>query len=425
MCPPKFLRSTIGVGLLLLGAAAFLRAEQLPLKTYTIADGLARDTVNWIMQDSLGFLWFCTSEGLSRFDGYTFTNYGVDQGLPNRELNSIVEARKGDYWIATGDGLVRFDPRRRAANQSEPMFVPYRPSRQFGTSQPQAALEDHFSVLLEDRAGVIWCGSHGGLFKFSAGAPEPRFDRVPLNDAEDPLKLGVTALVQDHSGAIWVGTTFLGLIRFGADGRRTQFMMPPGPQFTHVGGIVEDREGKIWAATGGGLVRLASGGNGSSGPERVYTARDGVSDFVNTVFQTSDGQIWVSCDGGIIEIDPHAQSGGTRKYRVSSSDSNIMSFCQDRDGNLWLGSESGGAIKIARSGFTTYRETDGLSSGRIGGISENLHGNLVVFTADTVNAFADRRFNATRFNLPPGWTRGWGWNQAEFQDHLGDWWVPG
>ena len=66
---------------LLLPPAA--RAERLPLKPYTTADGLADNDINKIVRDSRGFLWFCTAEGLSRFDGYSFTNFGTDQGLPH------------------------------------------------------------------------------------------------------------------------------------------------------------------------------------------------------------------------------------------------------------------------------------------------------------------------------------------------------
>jgi ligand-binding sensor domain-containing protein len=80
-------------------------AERLPIKTYTTADGLARDQVNRIVQDSKGFIWFCTSEGLSRFDGYKFTNYGTESGLPGRDVYGFLEARDGSYWVATNRGL--------------------------------------------------------------------------------------------------------------------------------------------------------------------------------------------------------------------------------------------------------------------------------------------------------------------------------
>src|SRR5262249_36308257 len=110
-------------------------AELLPVKTYTTADGLLRDEVSRIKQDSRGFLWFCTNDGLSRFDGYGFINYTTDDGLPHRVVNDLLETRAGVIWIATNDGLARFDPRgtrglARKGNQphpareaAEPMFV--------------------------------------------------------------------------------------------------------------------------------------------------------------------------------------------------------------------------------------------------------------------------------------------------------------
>src|SRR5262249_55554816 len=86
-------------------------AERLPIKPYTTVDGLAHNNINKIVRDSRGFLWFCTGDGLSRFDGYTFTTYGTDQGLPHREVTDFLETRGGEYWVATNAGLVRFNPK--------------------------------------------------------------------------------------------------------------------------------------------------------------------------------------------------------------------------------------------------------------------------------------------------------------------------
>ena len=61
-----------------------LRGEWLPVRAYTTADGLAGNTVERIVRDSRGFLWFCTRNGLSRFDGYEFRNFGMGEGLPIR-----------------------------------------------------------------------------------------------------------------------------------------------------------------------------------------------------------------------------------------------------------------------------------------------------------------------------------------------------
>ena len=61
-------------------------AERLPTRNFTTADGLAGNYVNCVFQDSRGYMWFCTDQGLSRYDGYGFTNYGMDQGLPDRSV---------------------------------------------------------------------------------------------------------------------------------------------------------------------------------------------------------------------------------------------------------------------------------------------------------------------------------------------------
>src|SRR5712691_867571 len=80
----------------LLSVTLVTRAERLPLKTYTTAEGLPHNVINKIVRDSRGFLWFCTEEGLSRFDGYRFTSYTINQGLPSRMVNDLLETRDGN-----------------------------------------------------------------------------------------------------------------------------------------------------------------------------------------------------------------------------------------------------------------------------------------------------------------------------------------
>ncbi len=92
------------------GAHAF--AERLPARAYTTADGLGHDRVLCVVQDSRGFLWFCTIDGLSRFDGHRFVNYGEREGLPAVPVYSFIESRPGVYWVGTYGGLARFDATR-------------------------------------------------------------------------------------------------------------------------------------------------------------------------------------------------------------------------------------------------------------------------------------------------------------------------
>src|SRR5262244_1940724 len=119
---PTTLRKTlrhllVTLAVWLVGLTSFITAQQLPLKSYTTAEGLAHNGVNRIVKDSRGFLWFCTDEGLSRFDGYSFTNYGVDQGLPHGTVTDFLETRAGEFWLATYGGLGPFNPKGTPAGQ--------------------------------------------------------------------------------------------------------------------------------------------------------------------------------------------------------------------------------------------------------------------------------------------------------------------
>ena len=85
---PRFFTLAVWVALVIF-LALISKAERLPIKTYTVADGLLRDDVQKVMQDSRGFLWFCSFEGVSRFDGYGFTNFRTEDGLPERHVRDI------------------------------------------------------------------------------------------------------------------------------------------------------------------------------------------------------------------------------------------------------------------------------------------------------------------------------------------------
>src|ERR1035441_8999224 len=102
---------------LLLASAALSQAAKLPLKIYTAADGLAHNSVNRIVHDGRGYLWFCTSEGLSRFDGYEFHSYGRRDGLPHRVINDVLETRSGELWVATAGGLCQYEIGRASCRE--------------------------------------------------------------------------------------------------------------------------------------------------------------------------------------------------------------------------------------------------------------------------------------------------------------------
>jgi ligand-binding sensor domain-containing protein len=156
--------------------ASFVEAERLPLKTFTVADGLAHEAVNKIVRDSRGFLWFCTAGGLSRFDGYSFTNYGTDQGLPHANVTDLLETRSGEYWVATYGGVARFNPKGNPVTQVISANDARTTASMFSVVVPDDLdrRARMFTVLIEDRNGTIWGGTLKGLYRLE------RSNRVAL-----------------------------------------------------------------------------------------------------------------------------------------------------------------------------------------------------------------------------------------------------
>jgi ligand-binding sensor domain-containing protein len=83
-------------------------AERLPIRIYTSADGLGSSFVNYLMRDSRGFMWFCTRDGLSRFDGSRFVTYRIGDKNASPSVEAMVETSGGVYWVTTTGGLYRF-----------------------------------------------------------------------------------------------------------------------------------------------------------------------------------------------------------------------------------------------------------------------------------------------------------------------------
>ena len=272
------------LGLLLTGGAR-VHAELLPVKTYTTTDGLARNSVECIVQDPRGFLWFCTPDGLSRFDGYTFTNYGPEAGLPKRVVTSLQITRDGVYWVGTSAGLFRFDP-------SSPPPQKFEPVRLGASDYARQIL-----ALSEDRSGVLWVGTMDGLYRLEIGS-KAQFQPVDIGipkraDGTRPAPI----LMEDRQGSLWIADAQL--YRRTRDGRSVSYS--DDRLKSGILRMYEDRQGGLWAGGGEALWRLSS----NAGPNdpivtRVYTMKDGLpGNRIEALLETSDGRFWAGAAGGL------------------------------------------------------------------------------------------------------------------------------
>lgn len=456
--------------LLLLLSAATTRAEQLPVRVYTSADGLGQNRVKRIVRDSRGFLWFCTADGLSRFDGYRFTTYDTSQGLPYPSINDLLETRAGVYWLASnGGGVFRFNLSEGAhaegegtttnanADQTRSRFTVYKLGDTPRTNRPNR--------LFEDSAGRLWAGTDDGLYVLDEAAGMRAFQRVEFDTGRtEAIVIPVWALAEDDERGLWIATS-AGLWRREPNGGR----IAPFPVRPFINGAVwdvsKDASGRIWVGHNDGLLIFklpaarennqsdessglrvqvqkearqpspragANEGHApvSSSPSQLllpdeageayaYTKADGlVHDVVRQIHPAADGRIWIGTARGLSLFGAQSFSNYTRAHGLG--DDNIRALAEDRDGNLWIGTETGGAIKLARSGLVTYREADGLGGTQVRDIFETNAGVLCVVTDNGLISYFDgQKFTAIRPNVPPEIKR----LTSVVEDSRGDWWI--
>ena len=402
-----------------------ISAERLPVKTYTVADGLLRDEVVKIKRDSRGFLWFCTGEGVSRFDGYAFKNFTTDDGLPERHANDFLETKIGGIYIATGNGLAALNPRGDAADDSY-----------FSTYLPDNPKANAVNVLYKDVHSTVFVGTSDGLYKFDEkslifeavdiGKPLANYDAV-----------SVTAILEDEHGAVWVGTEDNGLRRVSPSGEVRIFTHDDGLGGNSVFSLFEDADKRIWAGMrldkfGGGLNLLKGETDADNSiVERHFSSKDGLtSDWVTNFLQTGDGEFWIGTTAGLCRWQGANEKSVCKNYHAANGicDYDVWTISQDENGNLWTGSRCG-ATKISRYGFTTYDESDGNTTEVANSFFENSAGDFFVTKngskGRTIYRFDGVKFVETIPQMPFKISNfGWGWKQTVLQDRENSWWIP-
>ena len=396
-------------------------------------DGLPGIAIHRIVRDSLGFLWFGTGEGLSRFDGYEFKNYGVADGLRELNVYDVTETSEGLYWIATRGGLYRL----QLGNGSPLTATKFRlilPALQ----QPANSI----NVVAED-THRIWVGTDEGLLrgelssKRTAGSRDQQwqFKEVALGMPDDrPFGRKVAAIRRDRKGQCWIGT-YSGLYVLKPGGQVLHFTRKDGLPGEEVFSLLEDSTGQIWAGTHGGLARLASDVT-AGGPIVLnsYTHRNGLpADDVKALLETSKGLIWVGTAGGLALFarNPDGRWLAIRSYTAPHGliDANINSLAEDPHGNVWVGTDRGGAFKIPANGFVSYGSEDGFKSTHVTGMFEDRDGRLCIATRAPgrlfLNRFDGRRFTPVSLNVPARFygTEWLGWYQVVLESRRRQWWA--
>lgn len=362
-----------------------IRFEQL-----TTEDGLSQSTVNDILQDSKGFLWFATEDGLNRYDGYEFRVYRNDPydlfSISNNQISSIVEDAEGGLWIGTkGGGLNKY-------NREQDRFMHF----QHDESDSRSISHNYITSLFIDESGVILVGTQNGLNILNPNTNEFSV----YSEMNESTSLGgdrITALFRDSNDYIWIGTTEDGLFRFDRKtGKLKNFRFsvsdPKSLSNNWIVTLYEDANRTLWVGTqAGGLNKY----DPLSEDFTRFTAKDHdkhsiSNNWVLSLFEDSRGAFWVGTLNGLNILDRETGKFTNfmeLNYPINLSNNSITCLYEDRSGVLWVGTQNGALNKFIRSSsesFTVYQNDpsnpNSLSNNNIWAIYEDGEGDVWIGT---------------------------------------------
>jgi len=324
--------------------------KDLRLTTFTGEDGLSSGYVFDITQDDSGFLWFATTDGLARFDGYTFRNYRSERNNPNslssNSLLSILQGNGGVLWLTTtSNGVDRFDPATET-------FTHYR----HDPTNINSLSGNNIPIfgLFEDQEGILWISTLGsGLNRLDPASETFRHYSHDPQDSNSLSSNSLAGIYQDSNGMMWIGTRDAGLNQLDPVTGQIIRHLPNAKDPNSVPGgdvraMYEDRTGTFWLATSKGFGTL----DRQTGRFVRYAIVPHQSDAasLNSVMQFLEdfaGNLWIGTEGaGILKFD--RQKRQVVQYKNDPNNPHslqnnfISSFHQDPSGTFWVGTFGGG-----------------------------------------------------------------------------------
>jgi len=284
-------------------AGGVIKYDERSFTIFNNMEGLVNGSIESMLEDKNGNLWFGSWDGISKYDGKSFTYFPAQDGLPGSVM-TILEDKRGNLWFGTyGGGVSKYD------------------GENFTRFTEQEGLSNNVVMSsLEDKHGNLWFGTYGGGIS--------KYDGKNFTNFTEKGGLGsnnVGSIHEDKSGNLWFGTS-RGVSKY--DGKNfTHFTEKEGLSNNEVRSILEDKRGDLWFGTANGLSKLeeerltyltkvetnmAASALSNPGPLfKTYMYEDGFSgggvNIGKTMCEANDGTIWIGANDRITAFHPNEE----------------------------------------------------------------------------------------------------------------------
>lgn len=351
----------------------FAQTEPYLIKNITLQSGLPQNTVRAILQDKKGYLWFCTTGGLSRYDGYYFNvftqNPKDSNSISSNNVICLFEDSNGIFWIGTHDGILNKYDR----NSGTFTRFDLRISDQFSATPEPAAIEtpvplsryseNSITSIKEDKEGNLWIGTWGtGIVRFNKKTNKHRrYIEYSKNEyLYSQYKNNVNSIFIDSDGNIWIASMLDGLKKMLYDKvndkiRFVRYTLFNG-RYKQVTSIIEDKNKNLLVGTfdGGFFILPDKKKSQKSGSLVLSSIFDNakktykpLTEKIMTLLTDKNGYIWIGTYGALLKYD----TGKNEIVRIENlkeekgnNPENILSLYEDRTGIIWVGFSIGGGV---------------------------------------------------------------------------------
>lgn len=371
---------------------SFPQRQKLKFVHLGTREGLSHSNTICMLQDSRGFMWFGTRDGLNKYDGYSFTVYKSNiadkNSLSGNIIMDIKEDDDGSLWIATwGGGLSKFD------RESE-KFIQYKHDQ----LRVNTISSNLVNSIVIDGDGILWMGTEGGgLDSFD---PKNNLFTNYKYDRGNPESLSqdmVKDVFEDSQQNLWVATNGGGLNLFDRKTKTFTSFQYNEKNDRSIGSnevmvVFEDRGHQLWVGTRGGGLNLFDRKSRDflRFKRNQHNKNSLVNDVIITLGEDDQGNLWIGTENGGLDIYDRSTSSFYNYQQddsdgASLSNNSVWSVYKDAKGNMWVSTFSGDINFWSSEGnkFAHYRHNSSpksLSHNKVLSIYQDSETNLWIGT---------------------------------------------